>query len=423
MEFTAFGKKMTGNAGILSLMDDLGRATAPGSKPLIMMGGGNPGQVPEFQEIVRRQFLALGEDEVRFRRMLSGYGPPQGEKGFVDSLARLLRREWGWDIGPENICLTNGSQSAFFMLFNLFAGRMEDGQTRKIRLPMAPEYIGYADLGLTPQMFVTTRPRLDLLDGNMFKYRIDFDQLEVGDDIGAICVSRPTNPTGNVITDEELRRLCRLAAARRVPLIVDSAYGLPFPGMVYVGADPMWNEDMILCFSLSKLGMPSLRTGIVVAGEEVVAALTAMNAIIALTPISFAPVLAQQLFDDGEVITLCRELIQPFYRNKMELAVRTVEEQFTGIPWRIHKPEGAMFLWMWFEDLPIGSLELYRQLKESGVLVVSGHYFFPGLEQPWRHKDECIRVTCSQSDSDIRKGLAIIAEVVRRAYGQRGERP
>lgn len=81
-----------------------------------------------------------------------------------------------------------------------------------------------------------------------------------------------------------------------------------------------------------------------------------------------------------------------------------------------------MFLWLWFEGLPITSLELYQQLKENGVLVVSGHYFFPGLSDEWRHKDECIRVTYSQSDDDIQRGLAIIAEVVRRIYTVHGRK-
>ena len=53
MDFTQFGKKMTSNAGILSLMDDLGKATMADGKDMIMMGGGNPGQVPEFQEIAQ----------------------------------------------------------------------------------------------------------------------------------------------------------------------------------------------------------------------------------------------------------------------------------------------------------------------------------------------------------------------------------
>lgn len=420
MEFTIFGKKMTGNAGILSLMDDLGKATGAGSRPLIMMGGGNPGQVPEFQEIMRKELVAIGEDRRVFHQLISGYAPPQGESPFLEELALLLRKEQDWDIGPDNICLTNGSQTAFFMLFNLFAGVLSDGRLKKICLPMAPEYIGYADLGLRDGLFVSTRPVIELLSGGFFKYHIDFSKLEVGDDIGAICISRPTNPTGNVVSDAELARLVELAAGQKIPLIIDSAYGLPFPGMIYTEARPVWNEQLILCLSLSKLGLPSMRTGIVIAAPAIVQALTAMNAIMSLTPNSFGAILAGNLVRSGEITAISREVIQPFYRKKMEKAVAVVREKFAGIPCRIHKPEGAMFLWLWFEGLPITSLELYRRLKDHGVLVVSGHYFFPGLGEAWKHKDECIRVTYSQDDDDVRRGLEIIAEVVRRIYARQG---
>lgn len=64
-------------------------------------------------------------------------------------MARLLNEKLGWPVGPEHIALTNGSQSAFFMLFNMFAGDFEDGVRRRILLPMTPEYIGYADAGLS----------------------------------------------------------------------------------------------------------------------------------------------------------------------------------------------------------------------------------------------------------------------------------
>ena len=411
---------MTGNAGILSLMDDLGKATACGSKPMIMMGGGNPGQVPEFQEIMRRRLLDICQDPQLFHRLIGGYAPPQGDKSFVENLAALLKKQQGWDIGPENICLTNGSQTAFFMLFNLLAGSMADGRQKKICLPMAPEYIGYADLGLAEGLFVTTNPDIELLDGGFFKYHIDFDKLEIGDDIGVICISRPTNPTGNVVTDAELARLIEMAARRGIPLIIDSAYGLPFPGMVYTEAKPVWHDNLIVCLSLSKLGLPAIRTGIVVARPEIVQALTAMNAIMSLAPTSVGALLAGQLVASEEIIGLSHNLIQPFYRAKMEKAVAAVREFFAGIPCRMHKPEGAMFLWLWFEDLPITSLELYKILKTHGVLVVSGHYFFPGLCGDWRHKDECLRVTYSQGDEEVRRGLEIIAGVVRQIYKRNG---
>ncbi len=420
MEFTQFGRKMTGNAGILSLMDDLGKATASGSGPMIMMGGGNPGQVPEFQEIMRTRLMNVCRDPQLFHRLTGGYAPPQGDRSFVEKLAALLKKRLDWNIGPENICLTNGSQTAFFMLFNLLAGRMADGRQKKICLPLAPEYIGYADLGLFEGLFVATKPEIELLDGGFFKYHINFEKLEIGDDTGVICVSRPTNPTGNVVTDGELARLIGLAERQGIPLILDSAYGLPFPGMVYIEAQPVWRDNLIVCLSLSKLGLPAIRTGIVVAKPEIVRALTAMNAIMSLAPTSFGALLAEELVASEEIIDLGRDLIQPFYRAKMEKAVAAVREFFAGTPCRMHTPEGAMFLWLWFEDLPVTSLELYEILKKHGVLVVSGHYFFPGLDGDWRHKDECIRVTYSQGDEDVRRGLEIIAGVVRQIYDRKG---
>ncbi len=397
-------------------MDDLGEAKAAGGDSLIMMGGGNPGVVEEFQDILRKRLQQICEDRSEFHRLIGAYDPPQGEITFVDSLARLLSKEFGWQIEAENICLTNGSQTAFFMLFNLFAGRYGDGSRKKICLPLAPEYIGYADLGLSDDFFISTKPKIEYLENNLFKYRVDFDNLKIGPDIGAICVSRPTNPTGNVVTDEELARLDSLAKKHNIPLIVDNAYGVPFPSMVYGDASPSWNENMVVCFSLSKLGLPAVRTGIIVARPEITRALASINAIMSLTPGSFGAVLTQSLVESGEIIDISKNVIRPFYKNKMERALEVARREFDGVPWRVHKPEGAMFLWFWFENMPITSLELYERLKGRDVLIVSGHYFFPGIHEQWRHREECIRVTYSQNDEDVARGLTIIAEEVKKAY-------
>jgi valine--pyruvate aminotransferase len=221
-----------------------------------------------------------------------------------------------------------------------------------------------------------------------------------------------------VISDEELLKLMELARMQKIPLIVDCAYGLPFPGMIYTKATPIWNENLIVSLSLSKLGLPAVRTGIIVASKEIVRALTCMNAIMSLSPNSFGALLAEKLVTSSRITALSKTLMQPYYSRKKELAVAAVEEFFTDTPCRIHAPEGAMFLWLWFKDLPITSLELYERLKQAGALVVSGHYFFPGLQENWKHKDECLRVTYSQDDAEVRKGLKIISEVVQAAYNQ-----
>ncbi len=53
---------------------------------------------------------------------------------------------------------------------------------------------------------------------------------------------------------------------------------------------------------------------------------------------------------------------------------------------------------------------------EYGWPVGPGHYLFPGLEEAWRHKQECIRVTYSQDEAVVEAGLRLIAEEVKRAY-------
>lgn len=419
MKLSDFGRKFTSDAGITSLMEDLGNALASGDD-LIMMGGGNPGHVPEVQERLTQELTRLASEPEAMRRLVGIYDPPQGEKQFIVSLVELLNREYGWGLRPENVALTNGSQAAFFMLFNMFGGDFGsrgdrgEGKRKHILLPMAPEYIGYADAGIAPDLFKAVRPEISFTDAHEFKYRVDFDAVEVTAETGAICVSRPTNPTGNVVTDEELARLEVLARSHDIPLIVDGAYGMPFPSLLFVDATPHWNEQIVLCLSLSKFGLPAARTGIVIADERIIQALSSLNAIMNLATGSFGAMLAEPLVRSGEILSLSREVVCPFYRAKMERAVKVFSEAMgDSCHWYIHKPEGAMFLWLWFPDLPVSSLELYQRLKKRGVLVVSGHYFFPGLpDDDWRHRHECLRVTYSQDDDRVAEGLRIIAEEV-----------
>ena len=84
---------------------------------------------------------------------------------------------------------------------------------------------------------------------------------------------------------------------------------------------------------------------------------------------------------------------------------------------KIHKPEGAIFLWLWFDGLPISSQELYERLKEKGTLIIPSEHFFVGLDtQNYRHAHECIRMSIAQNDDTLRKGIADIGAVVRELY-------
>lgn len=417
MQFSRFGQKLCTDAGIVTLMDDLGDALRV-NPDMIFMGGGNPARIPAMEQAFEDALRATLDNPHETHQLLGVYQPPQGDAGLLDSIANLLQNEYQWPISRANIALANGSQSAFFVLFNLFAGDYADGSKKRIQLPLTPEYLGYSDLGISTDFFTATRPSIEMLSDGFFKYHVDFSQLKITSETGALCVSRPTNPTGNVISDEELVKLDELARAHQVPFIVDGAYGTPFPNILFADAQPHWNDNTILVLSLSKLGLPGARTGIVIANPDVINAFAKANTILSLATGNFGPALARHLLEDGKILQLSREIVAPFYRARMEHAVTTFKKHLGDLPCFIHKPEGAIFLWLWFKDLPISSEELYQRLKARGVLVVSGHHFFPGLAGDWQHCHECIRVTYCQDASVVEQGAQIIADEVRQIFLQ-----
>ena len=420
-DLSAFGEKLCGHSGILELMDDLGQAmtTHPHMR---MMGGGNPAAIPEVQQLWRARLEGLlRDDPEKLDRMLLNYDPPQGNPEFLGALADCLNTAFGWALTEKNIAITSGGQTALFFLFNMLAGPAADGRTKpKILLPLVPEYIGYANQGISEDMFAACLPVIEEQADHEFKYHVDFAAVEAAMNahpIAAICVSRPTNPTGNVLTDSEIARLSNLAHRNGIPLIVDNAYGAPFPNVLFVDANPIWADHIVLTMSLSKLGLPGTRTGIVVANETTIRRLASLTAVSGLANNNVGQGLALPLVRSGDILQVSREIIQPFYREKSEIARALLSEALgESVPWRVHVREGAFFLWLWLPELPCSSRELYDRLKKRDVLVVPGEYFFFGLDRAadhWTHRQQCLRITFSQPEEVVRSGLEIIADEVR----------
>ncbi len=415
MQLSTFGKKFSNQSGVVELMNDLEEAVNE-NPDIIFMGAGNPGRIPEMEEIFHRRCSQVINELPRKENIFGTYQSPQGDRDFRKRVGAFLKKQFGWALSEENIAVSNGSQPAFFLLYNFFAGKMSGGECRRIHFPITPEYIGYGDIGLSNDFFSATRPCIELLDNSLFKYRVDFSSLQQKKDIGALSISRPTNPTGNVLTDLEIQELDRIARAIGVPLIIDGAYGLPFPNILFEPAKPHWNENTILVLSLSKLGLPGVRTGIVVGREDIIQAFTNANTIVSLACGTLGPAIVKGLFESGEILALTRDYVTPFYRDRSNYAVAKLQKALSGLPFRIHKPEGAIFLWLWFEGLPISSQELYRRLKKRGVIVVPGHNFFIGIDDQWSHKNECLRISYALDAASINHGIELISEEARAAY-------
>ncbi len=417
MKKSLFAESLTGGSGIETLMDDLGHALAEGGAGIRMLGGGNPALIPEVNAVWRRRMEEILGEGDRFDRMMTVYDPPKGNTRFALALAAYLQREYGWDVGAEHIGITCGGQAAFFRSLQPLCRRV-------LRRP-AQEGAAARRAGI--HRLRESGPRPGFLHGRdagdralrpaCLKYRVDFDRLKIGGDIGAICASRPTNPSGNVLTDAEVARLDALSREAGVPLLLDNAYGEPFPGIVFTKIQPVWNENIVLTFSLSKLGLPGTRTGIVVARPEIIRALTSMNAIIGLANGTIGQAIVTPLLESGEIRRIATDLVRPFYERKAANARRWVAQYFDdALDYHVHASEGALFLWLWFRGLPISSAELYERLKKRGVLVVPGHYFAIGSAEAERHASECIRVSFAMDDAVVEEGIAILADEVARVF-------
>ncbi len=393
-------------------MEDLGQALSAGG--MIMMGGGNPAHIPAVEQVWRTRLEQILATPGAMEAMLGDYDTPRGRPDFLTIIAAFFRDRLGWPVGPENIAITTGSQTANFLLFNLLAGPAAGHQgPRRVLFPLVPEYIGYTDQGIVPDMFRAWRPDIHTLDPHTFKYRLVFGRLTP--DIAALCVSRPTNPSSNVITDSEFSTLASLAAESGSHLIIDHAYGQPFPGVIFTEVQPpAWQDHIIHTFSLSKLGLPTTRTGIIVAHPRIIDRIARMNAQIVLATSTIGQVITAPLFASGQLAQMCSAIVQPFYRQRSLAALAALHDAFAGYDdYRVHLCEGAFFLWLWLPRLPISDRELYTRLKRRGLLIVPGSYFFPGLDSPWDHASQCIRLTYSADPESVRRGMAILADEVK----------
>ncbi|UXI69181.1 valine--pyruvate transaminase [Tahibacter amnicola] len=414
---SALGQKMLRLTGVREIMRDIETATAaPSARPWINLSAGNPLVVPELERLWHG--IARRLPSAEFGEVIGRYGSSRGYGPFLDTLAADLNVRYGWNISPRNLLVTPGSQTLFFILINLFAGAMSDGSRRRVLLPMSPEYTGYEGVTLDADTLASTRPAVETDGAHTFRYRIDPHDLVIGEDVGALLISRPGNPTGMVIPDAALEQLAGRAAQAQVPLIVDSAYGLPYPALNRVAMRPLFDSHVVHCMSFSKAGLPGARIGVAVADEAVIEAALSFLSNMNIHAPRLGQALVAQAIHDGSLDAVCRTVVGPLYAAKAQRLQALLREHLDGLPWRLHSTDGGLFGWLWLEDLPIDDLTLYARAKAAHVFVVPGSFFFVGLRGQWRHARECLRVSLTASDADLDEGVRRLAGVIRAAYDE-----
>lgn len=416
MRFSDFNNNDFRSSGILSLMDDLGKALSADQPPIAMMGGGNPAHIQAVTTIFKKELQKIIDSPDIFAAMIGNYDLPKGNIEFIKSFTHFINRHYTFNITTENVAVTAGSQTGYYQLFNLLSS--SNDKKKKILFPIVPDYIGYLDQLSDYSFIQSATPKILQIDDHSFKYQIDFDNLKITDETAAICLSRPTNPSGNVITNQEITQLADIATDHSIPLIIDNAYGIPFPSVIDENAKIIWDKNIILSFSLSKVGLPSSRTGIFIARTEIIEKMTALNAIIGLAPPSFGQYIIKDLLDNDQILTIANQLIKPYYQDRYDYAMRLINRYFPkNLPWRLHQWGGSYFLWLWLDQSSKNSQQMYQYLKQHQVIVVPGDKFFLGkMNSNWPHQFQCLRINFARPNKELDQGIPMLADSIRYAY-------
>ncbi|MDJ1168886.1 valine--pyruvate transaminase [Roseofilum sp. BLCC_M154] len=417
---TQFGTQMSRLSGVRAIMKDIIETLrAGGGQQFINLSAGNPVILPPVEQMWREcttDLLASPE----YGEVVCRYGSSQGYQPLIDAVVNDFNQRYGLNLSDRNILITPGSQSVYFYAANAFGGYTSEGKLKQVVLPLSPEYTGYGGVCLTPEALKAYKPTLDIDESNhRFKYRPDFSQLKITEDTGCLIFSRPCNPTGNVLTDEEVNKISGLASEYDVPVLIDSAYGPPFPALNFTEMTPQFGGNLLHCMSLSKAGLPGERIGVAIGDPGLISILEAFQTNLCIHSSRYGQAIAARAIQSGQLANLSETVIRSHYQGKFaQLEASLTEAMPQSLPWFLHKGEGAIFAWLWLRDLPITDWELYQNLKKVGVIVVPGSTFFPGLKEEWAHKNQCIRISLTATDEEIVTAMGRLAKVVEETYLQ-----
>jgi valine--pyruvate aminotransferase len=415
---TQFGEEMSHLTGVRAIMKDIIETLRAGQdRHFINLSAGNPVILPEVEQLWRdcTHDLLNSRD---YGEVVCRYGNSHGYQPLVDAVIEDFNRRYGLQLTERHILITPGSQSLYFLAANVFGGYTSSGQLKEIVLPLSPDYTGYGGISLVPEAVRAYRPTLEIdRQTHRFKYRPDFSQLDISENTGFVLFSRPCNPTGNVLTDDEVQQIAQLAAPHQVPVFIDSAYAPPYPALNFTAMTPIFGDNIVHCMSLSKAGLPGERLGIAIGDPQVIHILECFLTNLCIHSSRYGQAIAARAIASGALAQVSETVIRPYYQDKFAVLEAALTETMPDdVPWYLHRGEGSIFAWIWFDQLPITDWQLYQQLKQRDVIVVPGNAFFPGIREAWPHTEQCLRISLTASSQEIREAMGQLGELVRTVY-------
>lgn len=387
-----------------------------GWQKLINMSAWNPLVLDELINLWEKHTKKLIESK-EFWTVIWRYGSTKWYEWLLKVFPKFFKDNFCKDITDENILVTCWTQALYFYVINAYAWIMEDWTRKKIFLPQCPDYTGYVWMAIDEDMFVSSLQKTEKTWKHQFKYILDTSKFPNKEEVWAILLSRPCNPTWNVISDEEMEKIYDYVKWTDIPVFIDSAYAPPIPNLCFTEINTKLNENVIYCMSFSKAWIPWERVWVAIWEKKYLKPIEAFEANAAIMSSRFWQALVASALKSWELLELAKNVINPYYKKKFELINKKLNEFMPDdISWYVHESKWSMFTYLWFENLPISDDELYEILKKERILFVPWNPFFTWVDKSIKHTKECMRLSITVPDEDIIEAIKVLSKVIKDVY-------
>ena len=313
----------------------------------------------------------------------------QAVAGFV---ARMLKTE----VDPGEVVLVPGSKNV--LLFTLLSC-IEPGDEVILPDPGYPAYASQVNfIGGVPRV-VTLREETG--------FRMDLDELAslINPKTRMLIINTPQNPTGGVLTEEDVRFVCNLANEHDLMIVSDEIYSQLVYGFDHISplSHPGMRDRTVLMDGLSKsYAMTGWRLGYAVAPKPLAAKLEQLMINSSSCAAAFTQMAAIEALSAPESEHAVNRMVKVF-QHRRDLVVDGLNE-IEGV--RCARPQGAFYAFPNIEGTGFGERELAdRLLTEAGVAVLPGTAFGAAGKG-------YIRIAYTQSEDELKRGLDRIKDFV-----------
>jgi aspartate aminotransferase/aminotransferase len=308
------------------------------------------------------------------------YTQTQGIAPLRDRLRRDLSAEMGRDVG--DVLITSGVSGGLMLALMSILDPGDEA------IFLDPYFVMYKHL-------VTLTGGKSVIVDSYPDFRFPAEKVEraVTPRTKVLMLNSPSNPTGAVMTEQEIDAAVDIARRHGLILLSDEIY----EALDYRQARPrspmkLYDRTLLLRGFSKSHGMTGWRLGYAAGPEAILAQMTKLQQytfVCAPSPFQFGALRATDINTQDAVAA---------YRRKRDLVYQRLSRKF-----RVVKPEGAFYI---FPQAPEGvtASDFCAKAIENNVLIIPGNVF--------SQRDTHFRISYATTDEKLAKGCDILCDLV-----------